>query len=52
MDSWTKGHDFQELIQQDEEINRRLTTQELAAVFSYDIYQAKVDYIFKRCGLE
>jgi len=24
----------------------------LAAVFSYDIYQAKVDYIFKRCGLE
>ena len=52
MDSWAKGHDFQELIQQDEEINRRLTTQELAAVFSYDIYQAKVDYIFKRCGLE
>lgn len=52
MDSWAKGHDFQELIQRDEEINRRLTTQELAAVFSYDIYQAKVDYIFKRCGLE
>ncbi len=52
MDSWTKGLDFQKLIQQDEEINRRLTTQELAAVFSYDIYQVKVDYIFKRCGLE
>jgi adenylosuccinate lyase len=52
MDSWIKGLDFRELIQQDEEINRRLTTQELAAVFSYDIYQAKVDYIFKRCGLE
>ncbi len=52
MDSWTKGLDFKELIQQDEEITRRLTSQELAAVFSYDIYRAKVDYIFRRCGLE
>lgn len=52
MESWAKGLNFKKLVLQDQEINGRLTPEELEKVFSYDIYREKVDYIFRRCGLE
>ena len=52
MTSWTQGYDFRELIQNDEGIMKRLTIADIELIFSYDIYKDKVDYIFKRCGLD
>jgi len=52
MESWAKGLNFKKLVLQDQEINGRLTPEELEKVFSYDIYREKVDYIFRRCGLK
>lgn len=52
MASWTQGLDFRELILNDQEIMQQLTPQDIEIVFSYDIYKDKVDYIFKRCGLD
>ena len=31
---------------------KRLTNADIELIFSYDIYKDKVDYIFKRCGLD
>ena len=52
MTSWTQGLDFRELIMKDEEIMRHLSPHDIEKAFSYDIYKDKVDYIFKRCGLD
>lgn len=52
MTSWTQGYDFKDLIQNDEKIRQQLTLADIELIFSYDIYKDKVDYIFKRCGLD
>lgn len=51
MRSWSEGLEFRELVEADTEIMARLTASDLDRIFDYAIYQEKVDYIFKRCGL-
>jgi adenylosuccinate lyase len=51
MTSWTQELDFRQLILDDPEIMQHLTSHDVEMVFSYDKYKDKVDYIFKRCGL-
>ncbi|MDD2619143.1 MAG: adenylosuccinate lyase [Syntrophomonadaceae bacterium] len=52
MQSWTERLDFQELVANDEEISKHLSTEEITKIFDLAIYTANVDYIFRRCGLE
>lgn len=52
MQSWTEGKEFKTLVLADRQIMDRLQPEDIEQVFDYSIYQEKVDYIFKRCGLE
>lgn len=52
MRSWNEKLDYKELVLADPEIMSVLTPAEIEAIFDYGIYTARVDYIFKRCGLE
>jgi adenylosuccinate lyase len=52
MQSWNEGLDFKELVLNNQEIMKHISTQELQQAFDLNIYTANVDYIFQRCGLE
>lgn len=52
MQSWNDGDDFRELVESDPEIMQHMTGEELDRVFDLSVYTDKVDYIFRRCGLD
>lgn len=52
MRSWNEKLDFKSLVLEAPEIAGLMSPQEIEAIFDYGIYTARVDYIFKRCGLD
>jgi adenylosuccinate lyase len=48
MEVWETGENFQDLLQQDAEINSHLSVAEIDAVFKVDTYLRNVDRIFDR----
>jgi len=52
MKSWQERLDFKTLVEKDTAIMQLLSHDEIEGIFDLSIYQAQVDYIFKRCGLD
>ncbi|MDD2509841.1 MAG: adenylosuccinate lyase [Syntrophomonas sp.] len=52
MKSWQERLDFKTLVEKDAAIMQLLSHDEIEGIFDLSIYQAQVDYIFKRCGLD
>ena len=52
MKSWQERLDFKTLVEKDSAIMQLLSHDEIEGIFDLSIYQAQVDYIFKRCGLD
>ena len=52
MKSWQENLDFRALIEEDDDIIKLLSIDEIEDIFDLSIYWGQVDYIFKRCGLE
>ncbi len=46
--AWDENLDFQKLVEQDEEIHKILTQEEIQACFSLKPYLEQIDYIFER----
>ncbi|MBV9959794.1 MAG: adenylosuccinate lyase, partial [Acidobacteria bacterium] len=45
---WDEGGDFQALVKEDADISARLSSEEIAHVFSLDTYLRNVDVVFAR----
>ncbi|TDA67468.1 MAG: adenylosuccinate lyase [Clostridia bacterium] len=52
MAAWRGDGDFRELVGRDADIRRCLSREELANLFDYQYYLSRVDYLFRRAGLE
>ncbi|QGT98807.1 Adenylosuccinate lyase [Candidatus Syntrophocurvum alkaliphilum] len=52
MKSWTGKLDFKALVQNDEDIAKLISKDELEKVFDFNIYTEKVDFILDRCDLK
>jgi len=48
MRAWQEGVQFKELLEQDQEVNSRLTADELAALFHIENFLTHVDFFFNR----
>lgn len=48
MTAWFEGKDYKELLEQNEEIHKYLSTEELDSCFTLDYYLKNVDLIFSR----
>lgn len=51
MESWRTGKKFLTLLEADKELMKRISKEELEAIFDYKFYLAHVDTIFQRLGL-
>ena len=52
MKAWSEGLDYQELLSQNEKVMSFLSKEELDSCFTLDYYFSRVDYIYKRNGIE
>jgi len=52
MEAWEKGIGFRELLEEEEEIVKILSSEEIAACFDYHHHLKNIDTIFKRLGWE
>jgi adenylosuccinate lyase len=48
MESWSEGKSFMELLIADKEIAKKLTVEEIKAIFDLAYYLRNIDYIYKR----
>ena len=46
-----EGGNFRANLKEDDEVNRRLSNEQLAACFSTELHQANLDVIWKRLGI-
>lgn len=51
MESWDRQVPFRELVESDEKITSKLTSEEIADCFDYNFHLQHVDMIFERLGL-
>ncbi len=52
MNAWNNQIDYEYLLLQDKDVMGVLTKEELDDLFNYEYYTNKIDYIFKRAGLQ
>ena len=51
MESWRTGKKFLTLLEADKELMKRISKEELGAIFDYKYYLTHIDTIFQRLGL-